>query len=84
MLNQNLQVPILNFFYNGIEIDLGFASLAQSIIPQDLDLSDDNLLRNVDDRVHKALNGPRVTNLINQITAQISGDKCAPCILRRF
>lgn len=61
-------VPILNFFYNGVEIDLGFASLARSIIPEGLDLSDDNLLRNVDDAVHKALNGPRVTNLINQIT----------------
>lgn len=62
-------VPILNFCYNGIEVDLGFASLEMSVIPETLDLDDDTLLRNVDIGARFALNGPRVTNLISKIAA---------------
>ena len=50
-------VPILTFVINGIPIDLLFAQLNLSTIPDDLDLSDDNLLRNLDERCVRSLNG---------------------------
>lgn len=41
----------------GIPIDFTMARLALSTIPEDLDLSDDNLLRNLDERCVRSLNG---------------------------
>lgn len=50
-------VPIIKIKINGIPIDLLMARLALSSIPDDLSLQDDNLLRNLDERCVRSLNG---------------------------
>ncbi|KAF9462051.1 poly-A polymerase [Collybia nuda] len=55
-------VPIIKSKISGIPVDFLMARLALSSIPDDLSLQDDNLLRNLDDRCIRSLNGSRVTD----------------------
>lgn len=57
-------VPILKLQFGGISIDLIFAKLDIPRVPRDLTLNDKNLLRNVDEKDLRALNGTRVTDEI--------------------
>ena len=50
-------VPVIKAKIMRIPIDFTMARLALSSIPEDLDLSDDNLLRNLDERCVRSLNG---------------------------
>ncbi|BGP44856.1 polynucleotide adenylyltransferase [Rhodotorula kratochvilovae] len=55
-------VPIIKCTFQGIDIDLLFARLALPTIPDELELKDDNLLRNLDERCVRSLGGSRVTD----------------------
>lgn len=57
-------VPVVKMNFDGIEIDLLFARLALKEIPQDFDLGDDMLLKNLDQKCVRSLNGCRVTDEI--------------------
>lgn len=50
-------VPVINMKFSGVQIDLLFARLALSIIPDDLDLLDEQILKNLDDKSILSLNG---------------------------
>lgn len=50
-------VPIIKTKISGIPLDFLMARLALSSIPDDLSLKDDNLLRNLDERCVRSLNG---------------------------
>lgn len=50
-------VPIIKVKIQGIAIDFLMARLALSAIPDDLTLRDDNLLKNLDERCVRSLNG---------------------------
>jgi len=50
-------VPIVKTKISGIPLDFLMARLALSSIPDDLSLKDDNLLRNLDERCVRSLNG---------------------------
>lgn len=50
-------VPIIKTTISGIEIDFLVARLALATIPDDLELADDNLLKNLDERCVRSLNG---------------------------
>ncbi|KAH9943189.1 polymerase [Epithele typhae] len=65
-------VPIITFVINGIPIDLLFAQLALNSIPEDLDLQDDNLLKNLDERCVRSLNGSRVINEILRLVPNVA------------
>lgn len=60
-------VPIIKIECNGIDIDLLCARLDVPRVPTDLTLMDNNLLRNIDEKDLRALNGTRVTDEILQL-----------------
>ena len=60
-------VPMIAMEFDGVDIDLLFASVPLDAIPRDWDINDDNVLRGVDSGAEKTLNGPRVTNLIERL-----------------
>jgi poly(A) polymerase len=50
-------VPVITTEIMGIPLDFTMARLALSTIPDDISLQDDNLLRNLDERCVRSLNG---------------------------
>ena len=63
-------VPIIKLEYSGISIDLIFASLAVSSIPTNMTLKNNSLLRGLDDRTLRSVNGTRVTDEILELVPQ--------------
>ncbi|KAJ3345359.1 polynucleotide adenylyltransferase [Kappamyces sp. JEL0680] len=60
-----------------MQIDLIFARLAESSVPDELDLSDDRLLRNIDERCVRSLNGSRVTDDILRLVPNVEAFRTA-------
>jgi poly(A) polymerase len=52
-------VPVIKLHYNGIELDILFARLALKEVSDSQQLSDDNLLRNLDEKSIRSLNGKK-------------------------
>lgn len=50
-------MPVIKVKISGIPLDFLMARLALSSIPDDLSLKDDNLLRNLDERCIRSMNG---------------------------
>ena len=63
-------VPIIKLEYSGISIDLIFASLAVASVPANMTLKDNSLLRGLDDRTLRSVNGTRVTDEILELVPQ--------------
>lgn len=63
-------VPIIKFEYSGIAIDLIFSRLARPQVPIDLTLKDNTMLRGVEERDLRSLNGTRVTDEILELVPQ--------------
>lgn len=57
-------VPIIKLEFSGISIDLNFARLDIPRVPKDLSLDNNNLLKNIDEKDLRAVNGTRVTDEI--------------------
>ena len=64
-------MPIIKTKISGIPIDLLMARLALNQIPEDLSLQDDELLRNLDERCIRSLNGSRVTDSILRLVPNV-------------
>ncbi|EJU06388.1 polymerase [Dacryopinax primogenitus] len=63
-------VPVIKAIVSGIHVDFLFARLNLTQIPDDLELKDDNLLRNLDERDVRSLGGSRVTDEILRLVPQ--------------
>uniref|UniRef100_A0A3Q3EMA1 polynucleotide adenylyltransferase n=1 Tax=Labrus bergylta TaxID=56723 RepID=A0A3Q3EMA1_9LABR len=57
-------VPVIKLSYEGIEIDLVYARVAQRSVPQDIDILNDNFVKGIDIHCVRSLNGYRVTEEI--------------------
>ncbi|KIJ37473.1 hypothetical protein M422DRAFT_33786 [Sphaerobolus stellatus SS14] len=64
-------VPIVKAKISGIPIDFLFARLALATIPDDLELRDDNLLRNLDERCVRSLGGSRMTDELLRLVPNV-------------
>lgn len=64
-------VPVIDAKIKGISMDFTFARLALSVIPDDLELGDDSLLKNLDDKCVRSLNGSRSTDAILRLVPNV-------------
>lgn len=70
-------VPVIKMNFDGIEIDLLFARLNLKEIPDNFDLRDDMLLKNLDPKCVRSLNGCRVTDEILRLVPNIENFRLA-------
>lgn len=70
-------VPVIKMNFDGIEIDLLFARLALKEIQDNFDLRDDMLLKNLDPKCVRSLNGCRVTDEILRLVPNIDNFRLA-------
>nr|XP_027099274.1 nuclear poly(A) polymerase 1-like [Coffea arabica] len=75
-------VPVMRFKLDGIPIDLLYASLPLPNIPEDLDISQDSIIHNVDEQTVRILNGRRVTDEILNLVPNIQNFRTALRCLR--
>ncbi|XP_035220821.1 poly(A) polymerase type 3-like [Stegodyphus dumicola] len=60
-------VPVIKLNFNGIELDMVFARLAVESVAEDQDLSNVNILKHLDLKCVRSLNGYRVTDEIYRL-----------------
>lgn len=64
---QDAYVPIVKMIYQGINIDLIYVHLSITSVSPTVDLTDNTLLRGLDDTDLRSINGVRVTDEILQL-----------------
>ncbi|XP_052768431.1 poly(A) polymerase type 3-like isoform X2 [Mya arenaria] len=64
-------VPVIKMSFDGIELDMTFARLALPTIPEDIDLKNESLLKNLDLKCVRSLNGCRVTDAILHLVPNV-------------
>ncbi|ELU07731.1 hypothetical protein CAPTEDRAFT_223399 [Capitella teleta] len=64
-------VPVIKMEFDGIELDMLFARLALQVVEENQNLRDESLLKNLDIRCIRSLNGCRVTDEILHLVPNI-------------
>ncbi|KAJ4968414.1 hypothetical protein NE237_015115 [Protea cynaroides] len=66
---KDAKVPLMRFKFNGISVDLPYAQLKVNSVPDNVDILNPFLLRNIDDTSWKSLSGVRANTRILQLVS---------------
>jgi len=77
-------VPVMKFVFSGIDIDLLFAQLQLNVLPDDLNLMDNEILQHLDDKSYKSLNGCRVADQILRLVPNMENFRMTLRAIKRW
>ena len=69
---EHANVPIISFKYFNIDVDLSFAAIPLKTIPNELNLLDDTILENMNEKCIKSINSLRVGELIPKLVPDLN------------